>query len=317
MRNKAPKTRTFYRNRLGNGGVCLLCTGAVIIFLGYMVEDIEKHQTFLACYAFVMMMLFLVPALRFPFNGVVVTPTNIVVRNIMRTHALSWSDVERFELAKYDPWPRIGVAVLKSGRRVPMTGVPWAPLSHFAEKTVAALNERLASIQSGSEENIIPSLPVTRRHYRTRRNRLAYPIFVLGIPLCVLLVFAPRGGLPVHLTALVFTGAMLWLARNLIRLGIEVGDDGITVYGLRRQQVTWDQVAGLDTHRWSINTIVDVRLTDGRALNTNLIQGAPITWHGGKTKDIVSVLQAELDSRGVPPSEQLPSSVGIASLGST
>lgn len=53
-----------------------------------------------------------------------------------------------------------------------------------------------------------------------------------------------------------------------------------------------------------LNKIVDITLVDGRTLNTNLIQGAPVIWTGGKTKDILSVLQTELDARGAGPSVQ-------------
>jgi hypothetical protein len=164
--NKASATRVFYRNRFSNGGLWLLCTWTAIVFLQMAVENIETDKQtrvtgttghILAIgLSFALMIAFLIPALRFPLHGVVVMPTKIIVRNIMRTHVLSWSEVERFELAKYDPWPRIGVAVLKSSRRVPMVGVQWAPLSRFAEKTVSALNEQLAAAQDARDS--LPNL---------------------------------------------------------------------------------------------------------------------------------------------------------------
>jgi hypothetical protein len=81
-------------------------------------------------------------------------------------------------------------------------------------------------------------------------------------------------------------------------MGVEVRQNDIVVFGpLGANHVPWNEVAGLGTHRWSINTIVDVKLVDGRTLNTNLIQGAPVVWNGGKTVDILSVLQAELSGR--------------------
>jgi len=146
------------------------------------------------------------------------------------------------------------------------------------------------------------------RHYRTRRNRLlAYPFSILMTILGLIVATAPRGGLLLPMAG----GAMIIFAvvftRWVSRVGIEVGQDGIVVYGpFMTRRVRWSKVAGLATHRWSINQVVDVKLSDGRTLNTNLIQGAPVIWNGGRTKDILSVLQAEFDSRGVIP-EQLSS----------
>lgn len=139
-----------------------------------------------------------------------------------------------------------------------------------------------------------------QRHYRTRRNRFfIYPFSVVGVVIGLLLVFVPRGGLIIHLGAAVCVGLMLWLARNAIRMGLEVGPSGARVYGpFRSEYVAWDNVAGLDTHRWSINQIVDLRLADGRTLNTNLIQGESVVWRDGETSDILSTLQNELSSRG-------------------
>jgi hypothetical protein len=139
-----------------------------------------------------------------------------------------------------------------------------------------------------------------KRHYRTRRNRFfIYPFSTAGVVICLLLVLVPRGGLVVHVGAAICVVLLLWLARNAGRMGLEVDPNGIHVHGpFKSEHVAWDNVVGLDTHRWSINEIIDVRLADGRTLNTSLVQGIPVSWHGGKTNDILSVLQTELRSRG-------------------
>jgi hypothetical protein len=127
--------------------VCLISGFATIAFYQMAIEAIHKDVgTGFVIFGFIWCAIFLVPTLREPFHGVVVTSTQVRVRNIMRTHVLDWDQIERFELAKYNPWPRIGVVALKGGRRVPMVGVQWAPLGSFAENTVAALNERLATM---------------------------------------------------------------------------------------------------------------------------------------------------------------------------
>lgn len=138
-----------------------------------------------------------------------------------------------------------------------------------------------------------------KRHYRTQRNRFfAYPFGGLAIVVGLIVILAPRGGLAIHISAAGCLAFVLWLIRNALRLGIATDEGGVVVYGpISAQRVTWGEIAGLDTHRWSINQIVDLQLVDGRKLNTNLIQGASVTWHGGKTSDILDVLGKELNCR--------------------
>jgi hypothetical protein len=141
---------------------------------------------------------------------------------------------------------------------------------------------------------------MNQRHYRTRRNRFGmYPFLGICIFLGLLLTLAPRGGLALHVGAGVGVLILVWLARNAARMGLKVDRDDVQVCGpFSSERVAWSDVSGLDTHRWSINQIVDLKLMDGRTLNTNLIQGASVDWQGGETKDILSVLQAELDAHG-------------------
>jgi hypothetical protein len=58
--------------------------------------------------------------------------------------------------------------------------------------------------------------------------------------------------------------------------------------------------------------VIHFDLRDDRRLETNLIQGALVTWRGGKTKDILSVLQRELDTC---EKEAEPQSLGSPHLG--
>ncbi len=141
---------------------------------------------------------------------------------------------------------------------------------------------------------------MSSRHYRTRRNRIfVYPFAIVGVSLCLLLALVPRGGLAVHAGAVVGIVLLSWLARNAARAGVAMDPSGVRVYGpFRSERVDWDDIVGLDTHRWSINHVVDLRLADGRTLNTNLIQGASVDWDGGETTDILSILRVELRSRG-------------------
>lgn len=96
----------------------------------------------------VVLMIPLLPfLLRVPVWGIVTTERFLKIRNILRTYVVRWDDVEQFELGRHDPWPCVGIAVLKDGRRVPITAIqpayPWSPANKFARRTIPALNKEL------------------------------------------------------------------------------------------------------------------------------------------------------------------------------
>lgn len=144
------KSRTYYRFRFNAIGLCLFASFAALYFLTEIIKAVNANEPsavviVLLC---VLTILFLIPAIRFPFNGAVATPSALTIRNIVRTHVVKWEEIERFELTRHDPWPRVAVVVLKTGKHIPMTGVqavPYerSPVTKFAKNTVASLNERL------------------------------------------------------------------------------------------------------------------------------------------------------------------------------
>ncbi len=138
--------RTVYRNLLANTLVWIMMTFGTLVFLVDLVEDAELNKpAAIMVIDAVCMVAFLVPAVRFPYNGVIALPTEVVVRNIMKTHRIAWSEIERFEMAKYDPWPQVGVVVLRSGRRIPMTALQFALATTVAQRAVADLNRQLSA----------------------------------------------------------------------------------------------------------------------------------------------------------------------------
>jgi hypothetical protein len=141
-----------------------------------------------------------------------------------------------------------------------------------------------------------------RRHYKLRRIWLAaYPFAAVMVLAALSIAVAPGGGLLLPVVGAAIVLLAVWFTRRGMRIGVEVGPDEIVVYGpVRTQRLLWHDVAGVSTHRWSINRVVDLKLADGRTVNTNLIQGASVGWRGGKTTDILSVLQGELDSHRAP-----------------
>ena len=144
--------RTFYRFRFNTIGLCLFASFTTVYFLTEIIKALNTNEPSTAVVVLysALMTVFLIPAIRFPFNGVVATSSMLKIRNIARTHVVSWEEVERFELARHDPWPRVAIVVLKTGKRIPMTGVqavPYerSPVTRFAKKTIASLNEQLTA----------------------------------------------------------------------------------------------------------------------------------------------------------------------------
>jgi hypothetical protein len=106
----------------------------------------------------------------------------------------------------------------------------------------------------------------------------------------------------VGIAAIPLAWAYIWRG---VRIGVEVCDGYIVIYGpFRTQRVSRVDVLRISTHSWFMNTVVHLDLQDGRRIETNLIQGALVTWHGGKTRDILSVLRRELGARRVPPNSK-------------
>lgn len=160
----AANKRMVYHSRLANYLAFGIFGFGALAFLVKFIKalDANPSKAALVVFAAVLMVAFLVPTLRFPFNGVVATDGELRVRNILKTHVLRWDQVERFELTRCDPWPRVGVVVLTNGRRIAMSGVQavpyeWSPATKFAKRTVAALNQQLAVHRSpaGSDTEMI------------------------------------------------------------------------------------------------------------------------------------------------------------------
>jgi membrane protein YdbS with pleckstrin-like domain len=165
MTKGVPANRVFYRFKLTNFSVWLITAFAALYFLTELVKELgeKEAQPATIILTALLMVAFLVPAVRYPWHGVVATTKEIKVRNILKTHVVRWSEIDRFELTRHNPWPRVGVVALKSGKNIPMTGiqaVPYerSPITKFAMKTVAALNEQLTAVSSqGIESSDYPS----------------------------------------------------------------------------------------------------------------------------------------------------------------
>ena len=124
----------FYRNRLANFIAWVIMAIAALYFVIAIGRDLREGQpSVIIGLDAILLTAFLIPAVRVPRHGVVVTPTELVIRNVFKTHRLHWDQVERFELNLRSSPPRVGVVVLADGSRIRMTGVSYGLASSFAQ----------------------------------------------------------------------------------------------------------------------------------------------------------------------------------------
>lgn len=141
-------------------------------------------------------------------------------------------------------------------------------------------------------------MSVDSRRYRTRRNQIAiYPFSVLIGLIGLLLAGASAAPIAARLVGVGLILLVWPYTRWGLRIGVDIADSEIVVHGpYKSQHLIRDDIVDMGTYRWFANKIVYFDLQDGRRLRTNLIQGALVTWQGGRTKDILSVLRQELDT---------------------
>jgi hypothetical protein len=142
---------------------------------------------------------------------------------------------------------------------------------------------------------------VNERYYRTLRNRIA--IYPFGVVIGLLgLILAGATSAPIALRifgAMAIPIAVIYTRRGL-RLGIRLNESEVVVYApFRTLHVQRADVAGVGLHKWFANWVVHIELRDGRRIETNLIEGALVTWKDGKTKHILVALEHELGA--LPP----------------
>jgi hypothetical protein len=126
---------------------------------------------------------------------------------------------------------------------------------------------------------------------------MMYPTGALGLLICLVLIANPH--LFLRIWALAWGAVLWWATWRAGRLGLEVSATGIVRLGaFRTQRFAWDEVAGISTARVLASIQVFLDLTDGRRVLAGFGQGRTVVWQHGKTKDIVSVLQHEIDVRG-------------------
>jgi len=94
-------------------------------------------------------------------------------------------------------------------------------------------------------------------------------------------------------------GLVLWIAFIAVvglrsaRVGVYVSETHLRLRGtFRTADVPWDEVRGFHTAPWRNDVGVFVDLADGTELRLPaILQGRRVSWPGGSTRDVLSVLE--------------------------
>jgi hypothetical protein len=84
------------------------------------------------------------------------------------------------------------------------------------------------------------------------------------------------------------------------KLGVQTTAEGIDVragFGFRRRSVPWSEIRSFIARR-SITPVVCADLRSGDLVKTPLVQRRRMRWHSGASRDIVSILNADLAREG-------------------
>jgi hypothetical protein len=136
------------------------------------------------------------------------------------------------------------------------------------------------------------------RVYRDRLGSTAIRAFWL-LAAFLALVVAAAPPLPaiarVPLVALLLCS--LLIAYRAGRMGVAVTPSGVWLGMVAFSRwIPWREVSAFEERPFMLYAEVRVRVTDGRSYRTMLVQGRAMRWHGGKTRDVLSALNADLQA---------------------
>lgn len=143
-----PEKPIVYRSTVANLIVWLVLAAIALYFLTKLGGALERDESspLAAALTAICSIGFLIPAIRYPLSGVWTNSRRVVVRNIFKTYVLRWDEVQRFELTRSETWPK-AIVRLKTGVRIPLTGVQYGLAAQAAEEVVAALNRQLVEME--------------------------------------------------------------------------------------------------------------------------------------------------------------------------
>ncbi|HEY7477983.1 MAG TPA: PH domain-containing protein [Actinomycetota bacterium] len=94
-------------------------------------------------------------AARFAMMGLLVEPTGIRVRNLLRTHRIAWSRIDAVRMGTWKRvFPRMGLVDLVDGRTIPIAGVVGPnPITRPNNRTAESLMDQLSNLFFAARAN--------------------------------------------------------------------------------------------------------------------------------------------------------------------
>jgi hypothetical protein len=148
--------RTFRtKGSLRLAGAIGVIGGIWLIDLGATTHSTSSTSTAGRIFAFVWAGLLIASSIRVVNLGVLVTEDHLRIRNFFITRHLQWSEIEKFSFGQLRIFPAIGIATLRDGRKVAITGISYGRTARKgvranAASVIAELNQLLDERRGGT-----------------------------------------------------------------------------------------------------------------------------------------------------------------------
>lgn len=138
----------FFRSREQLALILVAGFAGLAVFIWAFLNAPPTGRVLSALFAIV----WLVVCIRAVRAGVLIVGDQIVIRNVLRTHHLTDAEIDRFVIGRWHVLPFCCIALLKNGRRLPVTGIqrPNPALFRHSGRTDWMLGQLNDALRSGS-----------------------------------------------------------------------------------------------------------------------------------------------------------------------
>ncbi|HEY7892559.1 MAG TPA: hypothetical protein VIC05_10160 [Solirubrobacteraceae bacterium] len=136
------------------------------------------------------------------------------------------------------------------------------------------------------------------------RDRLGSGVIAVGMsPLVLVLIKAIASPIPTvarFLCGVLAVAVIVVTGRLVRRFGVGISEFGVEVSGSSvRRTIPWTDVVAFRAQPWGPYASIQVELRSGKLIRTPMMQGRKMSWDGGHTRDILTLLDSHLvASRG-------------------
>ncbi len=149
--------RHVFHNREHTAGLAIITAAVVVTILIWMAVD-TRAETPARLFGVGLALIYGFLGYRAARSRVYADASGVRIVNAFRTIEAPWVDIARFSVGRYGPYPKIGIAELKTGRRFHMSALQGPnPLGRPKNRTAETLVESLTTLLLRHRATEIPS----------------------------------------------------------------------------------------------------------------------------------------------------------------